>query len=136
MAHKEKFKEMFAGVDVLTLSATPIPRTLNMAMSGIRDMSVIDEPPQDRQPITTYVMEHDWGIVMQAIQKELRRSGQVYYIHNRIDSIYSCAEKIRTLIPDARVGVAHGRMSEEQMLEIWRQLLDGDLDVLVCHHHY
>ena len=132
VAHKEKFKEMFAGVDVLTLSATPIPRTLNMAMSGIRDMSVIDEPPQDRQPITTYVMEHDWGIVMQAIQKELRRSGQVYYIHNRIDSIYSCAEKIRTLIPDARVGVAHGRMSEEQMLEIWRQLLDGDLDVLVC----
>lgn len=132
VAHKEKFKEMFAGVDVLTLSATPIPRTLNMAMSGIRDMSVIDEPPQDRQPITTYVMEHDWGIVMQAIQKELRRSGQVYYIHNRIDSIYSCAEKIRTLIPEARVGVAHGKMSEEQMLEIWRQLLDGDLDVLVC----
>ena len=124
VAHKEKFKEMFAGVDVLTLSATPIPRTLNMAMSGIRDMSVIDEPPQDRQPITTYVMEHDWGIVMQAIQKELRRSGQVYYIHNRIDSIYSCAEKIRTLIPDARVGVAHGRMSEEQMLEIWRKRWD------------
>lgn len=132
VAHKEKFKETFAGVDVLTLSATPIPRTLNMAMSGIRDMSVIDEPPQDRQPITTYVMEHDWGIVTQAIRKELRRSGQVYYIHNRIDSIYNCAEKIRALIPEARVGVAHGKMTEEQMLEIWRQLLDGDLDVLVC----
>ncbi len=132
VAHKEKFKEMFSGVDILTLSATPIPRTLNMAMSGIRDMSVIDEPPQDRQPITTYVMEHDWGIVMQAIEKELRRSGQVYYIHNRIDSIYSCAEKLRTLIPEARIGVAHGKMSEEQMLEIWRQLLDGSLDVLVC----
>lgn len=132
VAHKEKFKEMFSGVDVLTLSATPIPRTLNMAMSGIRDMSVIDEPPQDRQPITTYVMEHDWGVIMQAIEKELRRSGQVYYIHNRIDSIYSCAEKIRSLIPEARVGVAHGKMSEEQMLEIWRHLLDGSLDVLVC----
>ena len=102
-----------------------------MAMSGIRDMSVIDEPPQDRQPITTYVMEHDWGVIMQAIEKELRRSGQVYYIHNRIDSIYSCAEKIRSLIPEARVGVAHGKMTEEQMLEIWRQLLDGSLDVLV-----
>lgn len=132
VAHKEKFKEMFNGVDILTLSATPIPRTLNMAMSGIRDMSVIDEPPQDRQPITTYVMEHDWGVIMQAIEKELRRSGQVYYIHNRIDSIYSCAEKIRSLLPEARVGVAHGKMTEEQMLEIWRQLLDGSLDVLVC----
>lgn len=132
VAHKEKFKDAFTGVDVLTLSATPIPRTLNMAMSGIRDMSVIDEPPQDRQPITTYVMEHDWGVIMQAIQKELRRSGQVYYIHNRIDSIYSCAEKIRSLLPEARVGVAHGRMTEEQILEVWRQLLDGTLDVLVC----
>lgn len=132
VAHKEKFKEMFSGVDILTLSATPIPRTLNMAMSGIRDMSVIDEPPQDRQPITTYVMEHDWGIVVQAIEKELRRSGQVYYIHNRIDSIYSCAEKLRSLLPEARIGVAHGRMTEEQMLDIWRQLLDGSLDVLVC----
>lgn len=132
VAHKEKFKEMFAGVDILTLSATPIPRTLNMAMSGIRDMSVIDEPPQDRQPITTYVMEHDWGVVMQAIQKEMRRSGQVYYIHNRIESIYGCAEKIRSLIPEARVGVAHGKMTEEQILEVWRQLLDGVLDVLVC----
>ena len=132
VAHKEKFKEMFSGVDILTLSATPIPRTLNMAMSGIRDMSVIDEPPQDRQPITTYVMEHDWGVVMQAIQKELRRNGQVYYIHNRIDSIYGCAEKIRSLIPDAKVGVAHGRMTEEQILEVWRQLLDGELNILVC----
>lgn len=132
VAHKEKFKELFSGVDILTLSATPIPRTLNMAMSGIRDMSVIDEPPQDRQPITTYVMEHDWGVIVQAIQKELRRSGQVYYIHNRIDSIYNCAGKISELIPEARVGVAHGRMTEDQILEVWRQLLDGSLDVLVC----
>lgn len=132
VAHKEKFKEMFNGVDILTLSATPIPRTLNMAMSGIRDMSVIDEPPQDRQPITTYVMEHDWGVVRQAIEKELRRSGQVYYIHNRIESIYSCAGKLQELLPEARIAVAHGKMSEEQILDVWRQLLDGALDILVC----
>lgn len=132
VAHKDKFKEMFAGVDILTLSATPIPRTLNMAMSGIRDMSVLDEPPQDRQPISSYVMEHDWGIVKQAIQKELRRNGQVYYVHNRIDSIYGCADRIQELIPEARVGVAHGKMTEEQILEVWRKLLDGELDVLVC----
>lgn len=132
VAHKEKFKEAFAGVDILTLSATPIPRTLNMAMSGIRDMSVLDEPPQDRQPISSYVLEHDNGVLMQAIQKELRRNGQVYYIHNRIESIYGCAEGIKKLLPEARVGVAHGKMSEEQVLEVWRQLLDGELDVLVC----
>jgi len=132
VAHKEKFKEAFAGVDVLTLSATPIPRTLNMAMSGIRDMSVLDEPPQDRQPISSYVLEHDWGVIMQAIQKELRRNGQVYYIHNRIESIYGCAENIKKLVPEARIGVAHGKMSEEQVLEVWRQLLDGELDILVC----
>ncbi len=132
VAHKEKFKEAFAGVDVLTLSATPIPRTLNMAMSGIRDMSVLDEPPQDRQPISSYVLEHDWGVIAQAILKELRRNGQVYYIHNRIESIYGCAESLKKLIPEARIGVAHGKMSEEQVLEIWRQLLDGELDVLVC----
>lgn len=132
VAHKDKFKEMFSGVDILSLSATPIPRTLNMAMSGIRDMSVLDEPPQDRQPISTYVMEHDWGVLAQAIQKELRRNGQVYYIHNRIESIYSCAERLGQLLPDAKIGVAHGRMSEEQLLEVWRQLLDGELDILVC----
>lgn len=132
VAHKDKFKEMFSGVDILSLSATPIPRTLNMAMSGIRDMSVLDEPPQDRQPISTYVMEHDWGVLVQAIQKELRRNGQVYYIHNRIDSIYGCAEQLGALLPEAKIGVAHGKMSEEQLLDVWRQLLDGELDVLVC----
>ncbi len=132
VAHKDKFKEVFSGVDILSLSATPIPRTLNMAMSGIRDMSVLDEPPQDRQPISTYVCEHDWGMLAQAIQKELRRNGQVYYIHNRIESIYGCAERLGQLLPEARIGVAHGRMSEDQLLEVWRQLLDGELDVLVC----
>ncbi|MBD5130586.1 MAG: transcription-repair coupling factor [Ruminococcaceae bacterium] len=132
VAHKDKFKTSFSGVDILSLSATPIPRTLNMAMSGIRDMSVLDEPPQDRQPVASYVIEHDWGIVAQAIQKELRRSGQVYYIHNRIESIYGCADKIRALVPEASIGVAHGKMSEDELLEVWRRLLDGELDVLVC----
>ena len=132
VAHKDKFKENFSGVDILSLSATPIPRTLNMAMSGIRDMSVLDEPPQDRQPVASYVIEHDDGVILQAIQKELRRNGQVYYIHNRIDSIYKCAEKLQQMLPDAAIGVAHGRMSEDELLEVWRKLLDGELDVLVC----
>lgn len=132
VAHKEKFKESFKGVDVLTLSATPIPRTLNMALSGIRDMSVIEEPPQDRQPIQTYVIEHNDGVVAQAIQKELRRGGQVYYIHNRIDSIQRTASKLRQMLPDARIGVAHGQMGENELSEIWRQLIDREIDVLVC----
>lgn len=130
--HKEKFKEMFAGVDILTLSATPIPRTLNMAMSGIRDMSVIETPPQDRQPITTYVLEHDWGVIGQAIHKELRRNGQVYYIHNRIESISQCAAKIHELVPDANIGLAHGRMEEDQLMEVWRKLTEHEIDILVC----
>ncbi|MDR2531283.1 MAG: transcription-repair coupling factor [Oscillospiraceae bacterium] len=132
VTHKEKFKEMFAGVDVLTLSATPIPRTLNMAMSGIRDMSVINTPPQDRQPVTTYVIEHDWGVVTQAIMKELRRNGQVYYIHNRIETITECAVKLLNLCPEAKIGIAHGKLGEDELLEVWRKLLDGEIDVLVC----
>jgi transcription-repair coupling factor (superfamily II helicase) len=130
--HKEKFKEAFAGVDVLTLSATPIPRTLNMAMSGVRDMSVINTPPQDRQPVTTYVIEHDRGVVAQAINKELRRNGQVYYIHNRIETILDCAARIHEVCPEAKIGIAHGKLNEDELLEVWRKLLDGGIDVLVC----
>ncbi len=130
--HKEKFKESYPGVDVLTLSATPIPRTLNMAMSGIRDMSVIETPPGDRQPVTTYVTEFDYGIIAQAINKELRRNGQVYYIHNRIESIYGCAAKLEELIPEAKIGIAHGRMSEDELLDIWTKLIDGEINLLVC----
>ncbi|MGN0584026.1 MAG: transcription-repair coupling factor, partial [Ruminococcus sp.] len=132
VAHKEKFKEMFSGVDVLTLSATPIPRTLNMAMSGIRDMSVIAEAPQDRHPVQTYVMEYSFGVIVGAIERELRRGGQVYYIHNRIDTIEYTAAKLRQALPDARIGFAHGRMSENEMSEIWQQLVDQEIDVLVC----
>ena len=132
VAHKDKFKEMFAGVDILTLSATPIPRTLNMAMSGIRDMSVIETPPQDRQPVTTYVIEHNEGVLAQAINKELRRNGQVYYIHNRIESIMQCAAQLHALVPEARIGIAHGKMEEDELLEVWRKLLEHEIDVLVC----
>ncbi len=132
VSHKEKFKELFTGVDVLTLSATPIPRTLNMAMSGIRDMSVIEEPPQDRHPVQTYVVEHNMSVIAQAIQKELRRGGQVYYIHNRIEAIDLCASKIHEILPDARIGIAHGKITEEALSDVWRQLLDREIDILVC----
>ena len=130
--HKESFKEMRKNVDVLTLSATPIPRTLNMAMSGIRDMSTIEEAPQDRQPVQTYVMEHDWGILTQAMRKELRRGGQVFYLHNHVDTIDHCASIIQEMLPDAVVVVAHGKMSEEQLSKVWERLLNHEIDILVC----
>ena len=130
--HKEKLKEAFIGVDMLTLSATPIPRTLNMALSGIRDMSTIEQPPFERQPVETYVLEYDEGIVSEAIRKELARGGQVYYLHNRVDTINECAARIGKLVPGARIGIAHGKMTEEQISSVWQQLLDNEIDVLVC----
>ena len=132
VAQKERIKEIAPNVDVLTLSATPIPRTLNMAMSGIRDMSVIEEAPQDRRPVQTYVLEHDNGIITDAIRRELRRGGQVYYLHNRVETIERCAAGIQMRIPEARVGFAHGKMTEDQLSEIWRQVLENEIDVLVC----
>ena len=132
VAQKERMKELAPGIDVLTLSATPIPRTLNMAMSGIRDMSVIEEAPQDRRPVQTYVLEHDNGIIADAIRRELRRGGQVYYLHNRVDTIERCAAGIQMRIPEARVGFAHGKMTEDQLSEIWRQVMEHEIDVLVC----
>ena len=101
-------------------------------MSGIRDMSIIEEPPQDRYPVQTYVIEHNMGIIVQAISKELKRGGQVYYIHNRIDTIARCAAQLQELLPDARISYAHGQMPEETMSEIWRQLVDHEIDILVC----
>ncbi len=130
--HKEKLKESFLGVDMLTLSATPIPRTLNMAMSGIRDMSTIEEPPIERQPIETYVMEYDYAIVAEAMKKELARGGQVYYLHNRVDTIEACAARVGQMVPGSRVGIAHGKMTEDQISRVWQQLLDGEIDILVC----
>ena len=130
--HKEKLKENFIGVEMLTLSATPIPRTLNMALSGIRDMSTIEQPPFERQPIETYVLEYDEGIVAEAIRRELGRGGQVYYLHNRVETIEQCAARVGKLVPGARIGIAHGKMTEEQISSVWQQLLDNEIDVLVC----
>jgi len=130
--HKERFKDCYPDVDMLTLSATPIPRTLNMAISGIRDMSTIEQPPQDRHPVQSYVLEYDVGVIGDAIRKELRRGGQVYYIHNRIESIDLCASRIHSSVPDARIAIAHGQMEEQELSEIWRQLLEHEVDILVC----
>ncbi len=132
VAHKERFKEAFHGIDMLTLSATPIPRTLNMALSGIRDMSVLEEPPQDRYPVQSYVLEYSDGIVSQAIQRELKRGGQVYYLHNRVETIQRCAAKLQEMAPDARIAYAHGKMNEQEISEIWRQLMEHEIDILVC----
>ncbi len=132
VAQKEKLKTLCENVDVLTLSATPIPRTLNMAMSGIRDMSVIEEAPMDRQPVQTYVLEHDNGVIEDAIRRELRRGGQAYYLHNRVESIEGVAARLQRQIPEARIATAHGKMSEEELSEVWRKLIEQEIDVLVC----
>ena len=132
VAQKEKLKQMCQSADVLTLSATPIPRTLNMALSGIRDMSVIEEAPHDRHPVQTYVLEYDPGVIADAIRRELRRGGQVYYLHNDVASIQSTVSRIQQRVPEARIGVGHGKMTEEELSEVWRQLLDHEIDVLVC----
>ena len=132
VAQKEKLKEQYPNVDVLTLSATPIPRTLNMAMTGIRDMSILEEAPHDRHPVQTYVIEYNFDVIVQAIQSELRRGGQVYYLHNRTETIERMASKLRDFLPDANVAVAHGQMTEDKLSNIWRDLLEGDIDVLVC----
>ena len=130
--HKEKLKESFIGVDMLTLSATPIPRTLNMAMSGIRDMSTIEEPPIERRPVETFVLEYNEPILAEAMKKELARGGQVYYIHNRVDNIEACAARVSQLVPGARVGIAHGKMTEAELNPVWQHLLNGEIDILVC----
>ncbi|MBR3767123.1 MAG: transcription-repair coupling factor [Clostridia bacterium] len=129
---KEKLKEKFPTVDVLTLSATPIPRTLNLALSGIRDLSVIEEAPMDRYPVQTYVIEHDMGIISQAIAKELRRGGQVYYLHNNISDITDTAASLKEFFPDAEIAVAHGKMQEDELSDVWKRLTEGDIDILVC----
>ncbi len=132
VTHKEKIKEMKSNVDVLTLSATPIPRTLHMAMIGIRDMSVLSAPPSDRYPVQTYVLEYNDAVVKNAIEREVARGGQVYYLHNRVESIYAAAERLRRLVPDLRVGVAHGKMNETDLDDVMMQVENKELDVLVC----
>ncbi len=132
VAQKERLKELYPFVDILTLSATPIPRTLNMAMSGLRDMSSIDEAPSDRHPVQTYVLEQNDGVLIDAINRELRRGGQVYYLHNRVESIVARAAKLKQLLPNARIGIAHGKMSEDELNDVWQRLLEQEIDILVC----
>ena len=133
VTHKEKLRERVRQVDTLTLSATPIPRTLNMALSGIRDMSTIEEPPRDRQPVQTYVMEHEWPAVAEAIRRELNRGGQVYYLHNRVENIESTAGRLRQWLgEDVRLAMAHGKMSEQELSRVMQQMADGEVQVLVC----
>lgn len=132
VSHKERLKELCSQVDSLTLSATPIPRTLNMALSGLRDMSTIEEPPQERQPVQTYVMEHDWGVVCDAIRREVLRGGQVYYLHNRVESIERTASRLRKLLENVTVSVAHGQMEEDELSDAMESMVSGETQVLVC----
>ncbi|MEG1593713.1 MAG: TRCF domain-containing protein, partial [Oscillibacter sp.] len=133
VTHKERLKEMSRQVDVLTLTATPIPRTLNMALSGLRDMSTIEEPPRDRQVVQTYVMEHDWSVLEDAMRRELARGGQVYYLHNRVESIDRTAGRLQKMLgEEARIVVGHGKMGEKELSAVMQAMVDGEADVLVC----
>ncbi|MBE1447182.1 transcription-repair coupling factor [Paenibacillus sp. OAS669] len=131
VSHKEKLKKLKTNVDVLTLTATPIPRTLHMSMLGVRDLSVIETPPENRFPVQTYVVEHSNALVREAVERELAREGQVYYLYNRVQGINQMAEQISMLVPDARVTVAHGQMSEQELEKTILDFLDGEYDVLV-----
>ncbi len=131
VTHKEKIKQLKGDVDVLTLTATPIPRTLHMSLIGIRDMSVLNEPPVDRMPIQTYVLEHNEEIIREAINRELARDGQVYYVYNRVNGIDEVAGKIARLVPEANVSFAHGQMSERELERIMFDFINGEIDVLV-----
>ncbi len=132
VGHKEKLKEIRKNVDVLTLSATPIPRTLHMAMVNIRDMSVLNAPPENRYPVQTYVLEYDESIIKDAIRKEIGRGGQVYYLYNKVNGIYDVAERIRQMVPEAKVGVGHGQMGENSLEDVMYDVVNGDINVLVC----
>jgi len=132
VSHKEKLKQMCANVDVLTLTATPIPRTLHFSLTGIRDMSILDEPPEERRPVQTYVMEYNQEFVRDAINRELARNGQVFYLHNRVRNIAEEAMRVQQLVPQARVSFAHGQMSETELENIMHDFVEGEIDVLVC----
>jgi len=131
VAHKEKIKQMRENIDVLTLTATPIPRTLHMSLAGIRDMSVLEEPPVDRLPIQTFVMEHNDEIIKEAIHRELVRGGQVYYVYNRVNGIEEVANQVARLVPEAEIAYAHGQMSERQLEKIMYEFINGEIDVLI-----
>lgn len=131
VAHKEKIKKIKQNVDVLAMSATPIPRTLHMALSGLRDMSVMETPPEDRFPVETYVIEYDEDVIRAAMERELARGGQVYYVHNRVETISAAAARVLSLLPGAKVAIAHGQMSEDQLESVMVDFLEGKYDVLV-----
>ena len=133
VTHKERLKEIAKQVDVLTLSATPIPRTLNMALSGIRDMSTLEEPPMDRLPVQTYVLEHDWSVLGDAMRREIGRGGQVYFLHNRVDTIEKTAAYIQGMLgEEVTVAVGHGKMTQEELARVMERMVDGEIQVLVC----
>ncbi len=131
VSHKEKLKQLSQNIDALTLTATPIPRTLNMAMSGIRDMSILEEAPLDRMPVQSYVLEYEDSIVAEAIRRELRRGGQVFYLYNKVETILDVAARLRRQFPDATVAVAHGQMDREEISDIWSAMVDGSVDILI-----
>ncbi|HEV7664610.1 MAG TPA: TRCF domain-containing protein, partial [Chloroflexota bacterium] len=132
VAHKERLKQLRKEVDVLTLTATPIPRTLHMGLVGVRDMSVLETAPEARLPVRTYVTEYDDGLVQEAILREIDRGGQVYFVNNRVQGIETIANRLRKLVPDARIAVGHGQMNEEQLEQTMLGFAEGDYDVLVC----
>jgi transcription-repair coupling factor (superfamily II helicase) len=132
VVHKEKLKRMRQEVDVLTLTATPIPRTLHMSLTGVRDMSTIDTPPEERLPVRTHVGEYDERLIRQAILRELDRGGQVYFVHNRVMGIYQMAQRVRKLVPEANVAVGHGQMAERELEQVMLEFAGGNVDVLVC----
>ncbi|MCL2152455.1 MAG: transcription-repair coupling factor [Oscillospiraceae bacterium] len=132
VSHKERLKDIAKQVDVLTLSATPIPRTLNMALSGIRDMSTIEEPPQSRRSVQTYVMEHDWGVLCDAIRREISRGGQVYYLHNRIETIERVTVRLSEMLEGVSLAVAHGKMDEDSLSDVMERMTAGEIQILVC----
>jgi transcription-repair coupling factor (superfamily II helicase) len=132
VVHKERLKQMRQEVDVLTLTATPIPRTLHMSLTGVRDMSTIDTPPEERLPVRTHVGDYDETLIRQAILRELDRGGQVYFVHNRVMSIYQMAQQLRKMVPEAKIGVAHGQMAERELEQVMLEYAAGNVDILVC----
>jgi transcription-repair coupling factor (superfamily II helicase) len=132
VAHKEHLKQLRQEVDVLTLSATPIPRTLHMSLVGVRDMSTMETPPEDRLPIKTYVAQFDDGLVREAILRELERNGQVFFVHNRVETISMVADRIQSLVPEANVAIAHGQMPEDELERVMALFTQGKIDILVC----
>ncbi|MBE6936278.1 MAG: transcription-repair coupling factor [Ruminococcaceae bacterium] len=132
VSQKERLRELAKGVDTLTMTATPIPRTLNMALSGVRDMSTLEEAPRDRQPVQTYVLEYDASVIADAIRREVARGGQVFYMHNRVETIDVTAGRLRRMLPDIQIDIGHGQMSETELNAVMKRMTDGETQVLVC----